>query len=299
MLGIWKLIDNQIVGIGQTERLGYPQDDFSLPEEYIQAIPAIPIFRTCHGFGDWGILSAMPRLIKEKYPDKEVLIPSPELIHQMFSHFIDNLKWWSSWKEPWMNARNVFANNPYVDGEFSSFQGEIFCDHLRLYSTDTIYDPLAKQMLRVWSFTEEELSDVRPELYFSKEEIEEGDKLIAKHLGEEFTSLILSNKHIYGERDNQVIEVLKQYPYKCLYYSSVPLEETPYRDYVKEPVKLLDVTKDLRLQLYIRSKAQANIGTQSGVMDIIARYTPTYILPHNTEATFKSGNFIQTVNYIV
>jgi hypothetical protein len=252
MPGIWKLIDNQIIGVGQTERLGYPQGTFSLPEEYIQNIPAIPIFRTCHGFGDWGILSAMPRLIKEKYPDKQVLIPSPELIHQMFSYFIDDLKWWSSWEKPWINAQNVFVNNPYVDGEFSSFQGEIFCDHLRLYSTDTIYDPLAKQMLRVWDFTEEELSDVRPELYFSKEEIEEGDKLIAEYLGEEFVSLILSDKHIYGERDNQVIDVLKQYPYRYLYYSSVPLEETPYRDYVKEPVKLLDVTKNLRLQLYIR-----------------------------------------------
>lgn len=299
MLGVWRLINNQIVNVGQTERLGYPQETFCLPEEYIQAADTIPIFRTAHGFGDWGILSAMPRLLKAKYPNKQVVIPSPELIHQMFSYFMDDLKWWSSWKEPWMNARNVFVNNPYVDGEFSSFEGEIFCDHLRLYSTETISDPLAKQMLRVWGFAEEELSDVRPELYFSEEEVKEGDKLIAEHLGEKYTSLILSNKHVYGERDNQVIDILEEYPHRCLYYSSISLEDTPYVNYIKDPIKLLDVTKDLRLQLYIRSKAQANIGTQSGVMDIIARYTPTYILPHNTEATFKSGNFIQTVNYIV
>lgn len=299
MLGVWKLIDNKIVSVGQTERLGHPAGTFVLPQEYIDASPAIPIFRTCHGFGDWGILSALPRLIKEKYPDKEVLIPSPELIHSMFRYFIDDLKWWSSWKEPWMNARNVFKNNPYVDGEFSSFQGEIFCDHLRLYSTETIYDPLAKQILRVWGFTEEELQDVRPELYFTDEEIKEGDELINSYLGKDFVFLMLSNKHVYGERDEQVIEVLKKYPYKCLYYSSKPLEDTQYSAYIHQPVELLSITKNLRLQLYIRSKAQANIGTQSGVMDVLARYTPTYILPHNKEATFKSGNFIQTAKYLL
>ena len=40
--------------------------------------------RTCHGLGDWGIISAMPRLLKQKYPHCKVYVPSIKLIQKIF-----------------------------------------------------------------------------------------------------------------------------------------------------------------------------------------------------------------------
>jgi len=52
---------------------------------------------------------------------------------------------------------------------------------------------------------------------------------------------------------------------------------------------------DLRVQLYIKSKAKLNIGNQCGPMDIIPRYSDTYIV----QRQFPLGmNFIKGVNYL-
>ena len=72
----WKLINNTIQPVCETNRLGFPINEYILSDEYINNITEIPIFITCHAFGDWAIMSAFPRLIKEKYPDKKILIPS-------------------------------------------------------------------------------------------------------------------------------------------------------------------------------------------------------------------------------
>ena len=40
--------------------------------------------RTASGIGDWGIISAIPRLLKEKYPKCKVYVPSKKLLKKLF-----------------------------------------------------------------------------------------------------------------------------------------------------------------------------------------------------------------------
>ena len=86
------------------------------------------IMRTCHGIGDWGIISAMPRLLKEKYPNCKVYLPSVKLLENLFGKQQS-----SSWSNPFENVKNVFKNNPYVDGFKDYYVGEIFHDQYRVY----------------------------------------------------------------------------------------------------------------------------------------------------------------------
>ena len=70
------------------------------------------VMRTAHGIGDWGIISAMPRLLKLKYPDCKIYIPSQDMLKNMFgiTH---------------TNAYNIFHNNPYIDKFSISFDDQL------------------------------------------------------------------------------------------------------------------------------------------------------------------------------
>jgi hypothetical protein len=46
--------------------------------------------RTCHGFGDWGILTVKPYLLKQKYPNCKVYLPSSRLIKKIFDENLLN-----------------------------------------------------------------------------------------------------------------------------------------------------------------------------------------------------------------
>lgn len=287
----WKFIDNQIYSIYETNQLGFPIGTEILSNEYIQNIKEITLYRSCHAFGDWAMVSAFPRLIKQKYPDKSVLIPSRDLIGKMFDPMKNN---WGQWSDPFKNAQLVFKNNPYIDGEFNSFTGEILSDHYQLYNPENLYEPIIKRLLRVYRFPEEEIIDTLPELYFSKEEMERGEEIINNLPS--YCSLILTEKHKFGEKNKILIDIIKQYDYLYLYWSAIPIENTPY-NFIKHKIDITTLTKDLRLQLYIRSKAKANFGTQTGVNDIMVRYTPVYVISHDNY-NFTAGDYLKEENYI-
>jgi hypothetical protein len=287
----WKFINNQIHPIYETDLLGFPINTEVLSKEYIENINEIPLYRSCHAFGDWAMVSAFPRLIKIKYPNKKVLIPSQILIEKMFGSMKNN---WNQWIDPFKNAQLVFKNNPYVDGEFDSFEGEVLSDHYRIYDPKCLEESLVNQMLRVYKFTETELIDTLPELYFSEEEINKGNEII-KNLPV-YCSLILTEKHKFGNKDKKLINIMKQYNCLYLYWSAIPIENTPY-NYIKNKINITTLTKDLRIQLYIRSKAQANFGTQTGVNDVMVRYTPVYVITHENY-NFTAGDYLKEENYI-
>ena len=55
--------------VNDTNQIGFSTNDPSyIPDEYLDNREFV-VFRTAHGIGDWGIISAMPRLLKLKYPD--------------------------------------------------------------------------------------------------------------------------------------------------------------------------------------------------------------------------------------
>jgi len=127
----WRIVDNQLHSVKETEHLGFEKSEgLRIPDEYLDK-QEFMVMRTCHGIGDWGILSAMPRLLKEKYPNCKVYIPTKKLLKKLFG-------------QDHNNVRVVFGNNPYVDGFVDELDGEVFHDHYRIYDKDNTDIPLLR-----------------------------------------------------------------------------------------------------------------------------------------------------------
>ena len=85
----WRILDNKVYGVDETDRLGFAVDEgLRISDEYLDSKNFI-VMRSCHGLGDWGIISAMPRLLKEKYPSCKVSVPSSKLLQKLFGEAND------------------------------------------------------------------------------------------------------------------------------------------------------------------------------------------------------------------
>lgn len=267
----WRTFGNAIHPVKYVDSLGFSVEDPSyIPDFYLEDQEFI-ILRTCMGVGDWGIISAMPRKLKQKYPDCKVLVPNRDMLFNMFGHLSDN---WDSWDNPFNVSEVIFKNNPYVDGFIDYFSGEIFNDHYRLYSNKQ--EPLLKQVLRFWQFEEYEMQDVDPEMYWTDEEKSLGDAIINQHTGtNDFFTVLISNRYKEEELPliQSKIDELNTFNYPAYYWFSNPNINLNFK-------KALDLRHvDIRVQMYIKSKAKFNIGNQTGVHDTISPYAPTYTLP--------------------
>ena len=131
----WRILDNKLYSVDEVEKLGFEKsEDLRIPDEYLEKQEFV-VMRTCHAIGDWGIISAMPRLLNKKYPNCKVYIPSPALLKKMFGDYEKN---WSSWNNPFENVKRIFDDNPYVDGYKDEIDGEVFHDHYRIYDDNNV-----------------------------------------------------------------------------------------------------------------------------------------------------------------
>lgn len=261
----WRTYNNKVFSIGNVDTLGFPLDNPSyIPDEYLEKQNFV-ILRTCFGVGDWGIISAFPRKLKEKYPKSKVWIPSPKLLREMFGHLEQN---WSSWDDPFQVVHTIFNNNPYIDGFTDSFEEDVFNDHYRI--TDSGDTPLMEEILRFWQF--DNFEDIEPELYFSDEEIKLGNQIIKEHCEGEFGTLLISNR-FDGVGIERIQQKIDEYDLPMFYW-------TKSVDVGLEFKKVLDMRHiDTRIQLYIKTQAKFNVGNQTGMNDTIANYTQTYTVP--------------------
>ena len=274
----FRLNEKGLSWAGEVENLGFSnKDPRYIPTEYLEKGEFV-LFRMANGFGDWGILSAMPRLLKEKYPDCKIYLPSEKLIKQCFPKEVDN---WNHWPNPEKNVERVYKNNPYIDGYTDKVENEVFHDHYRVYNEEDINEPLINQVLKFWKFSDEELIDNQPELYWDEDEKAEGNSIIEKYFGkEDFGGLILSNTDIgsdnySGDAEEKLKVILKEYSnLKFVYYG----EKTPY-DFVNVGLNLKDLETSIRVQLYIRSKAKINLGYSSSMFDVLPRYVDITYIP--------------------
>lgn len=265
----WRIINNQLFAVHEVDKLGFNiNEGYYIPDEYLEQKNFI-ILRTCFGIGDWGIISAMPKKLKEKYPDCKISIPSEKFLSDLFSQYQSN---WSSWDRPFRSCETIFKNNPYIDSIFDSFHGEIFHDHYRVYTSNS-EEPLIKQMLRFWQFKEEEMTDINPQIYWDEKEIDFANNIIKSHTGNgEFGTLLLSNK-FDGENLEKIQDIINKFNLPLYYWISNPNLQINFK-------KALDLRHiDIRVQMYIKSKATFNVGNQSGVNDTISSYAPTYTVP--------------------
>ena len=303
MPSFFRISDNKIFRAGEVDQLGFHEDEgLRIPDEYLEKGVFI-IMRLAFGFGDWGIISAMPRLLKKKYPNCKVLIPSPERVKSMFIG--GGLEQWSHWPTPEANPQLVFQNNPYIDGITDDLDGEIFHDAYRIWNKKEKKQPMVEQMLKFWQFTEEELKDSAPELYYSEEEKYIGDELIKRNFGEsEFGGLILSNSKLkkgqfYGgdihEKTDHLLSQYKDLPF-C-FYSGVNINKTPY-NYINVKLDFNDYDNiPIRIQCYIRERAKVNIGYQSSIYDTIAGKTEI-LCTSDTMPGENGENLSRDIKYI-
>ena len=245
----WRILDNKVYDVYQTDKLGFAKSDTTyIPDEYLNRKEFV-VMRTAHGIGDWGILTAMPRLLKEKYPDCKVYIPSESLLKKLFGHLQTN---WSMWDNPFKNAEVVFKNNPYVDDFIDSIDGDVFHDHYRTYDDENINTPLVEQMLQFWQFNENELCDSRPELYFSEDEVKRGDDIINTFTEGDYGVLTISNRYKY-ECDSLITDILSKNNIPYFYWTKDPIDTTKF-NFIDTALNLRHI--DIRLQLYIKSHLQ-------------------------------------------
>lgn len=272
-------------GVGNVDRLGFSTNSPEyIPENYLYDGKFI-IFRTCHSYGDWVILSAMPRLLKQKYPNCLVVIPSPDCIAKFFSP----IQWMNKHENPFNNVIEIFKNNPYVDGMVDDIPAGIplYHDHFRIYDKTNPDVPLIKQMLKFWRFKEDEMDNCEPELYWLDEEKAEGDLIINNLFGtNEFGFLYIDDTFFYSiNMEESEIQRRRDLIQKEMYNHNLPWlyfsGGANFRYESKNEV--LDVKRikmSLRVQNYVKSKAKTIIGHQGGYgTDCMSRYTSCYVVP--------------------
>ena len=159
----FRVVDNKLFSAGEVDRLGFEESEgYRIPDEYLQN-QEFMIMRTCHGLGDWGIVSSLPKLIKNKYPNSKVYLPTPKLLESLFGSMKHN---WGTFENPFLNVEHIFKNNPYVDGFKDYMIGEVFHDHYRVYDKNKKDIPIVKQILKFWQFEPNEYEDCSPDLHF-------------------------------------------------------------------------------------------------------------------------------------
>ena len=89
MKTFFRIFNDKLYGL-QMENIGFSSEDPSyIPDEYLEK-EKFMVMRTCHGIGDWVLLSAMPRLLKNKYPNCKVYLPSKILLEKIFGNMLNN-----------------------------------------------------------------------------------------------------------------------------------------------------------------------------------------------------------------
>lgn len=280
--------------VAEVNKLGFPNtSNIRIPLEYLENKQFI-LFRTCHSYGDWVLLSAIPRLLKQKYPDCIVAIPSPECIGKYFSPDSWNYKH----SNPFNNVIEVFKNNPYVDGMIDEIpQGiPIYHDHFRIYDPNNADIPIAQQMLKFWRFEDCEMKDCQPDIYWDDKEKEIGNNVIKEIFeNKPFGFLYVDDQYVVGDGVNHtwysedekqeklkykrslIQKEINNHSLPWLYYSGINsfMYETN-----NKTIDVKELNINLRIQQYIKSKSELVIGHQGGYgTDCMPRYTKCYVVP--------------------
>ena len=219
-----------------------------------------------------------------------MVVPSKKLLKKLFG-------------QDHNNVHVVFDNNPFVDEFVDEIAGEVFHDHYRIYDKGNTDVPLIKQMLEFWQFEDKEQMDSQPEMYWSMEEQQFGQNIIEEYAGDsDFGCLLISDRFgtLYAKHDQKTYDkdvqnfmnVLTEHQLPYFYYTAKPIEETEF-NWIN---KLLDMKHiDLRIQLYIKSRAKINLSNQCGTNHLVVRYSKCF----ESQRQFPiSHNFVEGEIYL-
>ncbi len=207
MKTFFRIFDNKLYGI-QRENIGFSVNDaMYIPDEYLEN-KKFMVMRTCHGIGDWVLLSGMPRLLKEKYSDCKVYVPSSVMLKKIFGEMLNN--WGYGTFDASKISEIVFESNPYVDGFVDEIDGEIFHDHYKIFDESNDKVPLLKQMLMFWQFKDDEMLDTTPDFYPNEEEKEWIKRFTQRWELDKYSYISVSSTFGNTSDSNILIEQIKR-----------------------------------------------------------------------------------------
>ena len=198
---------------------------------------------------------------------------------------------------------DICKYNPYVNDFVDSIDGEVFHDHYRIYDKENTDVPLIKQMLKFWQFSENEYKDYLPEIYWTDEEKEFGNKIIRKYVGDkDFGCLLMSDrfgtqrgKHDSESYDKDVkvmSDVLQKNNLPYFYWTNRPINKTPF-NFINTALDLRNV--NIRVQLFIKAKAKLNVSNQCGMSHLVVRYSNCF----ESQRQYPiEHNYISKINYL-
>ena len=310
MKTFFRIFDNKLYGI-QRENIGFSVNDaMYIPDEYLEN-KKFMVMRTCHGIGDWVLLSGMPRLLKEKYSDCKVYVPSSVMLKKIFGEMLNN--WGYGTFDASKISEIVFESNPYVDGFVDESDGEIFHDHYKIFDESNDKVPLLKQMLMFWQFKDDEMLDTTPDFYPNENEKEWIKRFTQRWELDKYSYISVSSTFENTSDSNILIEQIKRKDFgdmKWLYYGEVPLDKSPLN--FLDAVEIKELNLSIREQQYLKVNAKYNFGNETGMNLWTPKYSETYVIGNkyygpvhggNNEGKvrkrpFKSGNFVNRVNYL-
>jgi len=310
MKTFFRIFDNNLYGI-QRDTIGFSvKNPMYIPDEYLDA-QKFMVMRTCHGIGDWVLLSGMPRLLKEKYPNCKVYIPSSIMLKKVYGDMLNN--WGYGTFDSSKIAEIVFESNPYVDDFVDEIDGEIFHDHYKIFDESNDKVPLLKQMLMFWQFKDDEMLDTTPDFYPNEEEKEWIKRFTQRWELDKYSYISVSSTFGNTSDSDVLVEQIKRKnseDMKWLYYGEVPLYKSPLN--FLDAIEIKELELSIRKQQYLKVNAKYNFGNETGMNLWTPKYSQTYVLGNkyygplhggNKEGTlrkrpFKSGNFVNEVNYL-
>tara|TARA_Y100000593_G_C4283742_1_gene324194 strand:- start:614 stop:1543 length:930 start_codon:yes stop_codon:yes gene_type:complete len=309
MKTFFRILGDKLYGI-QREYLGFDISDPSyIIDRYLDNQEFL-VMRTCHGIGDWVLLSSMPRLLKEKYPNCKVYLPSKKLLQKIFGDMLKN--WGYGTFDASDTVNIIFKNNPYVDGFVDEFELEVFHDHYKIFDPDNDEVPLIKQMLKFWQFKDEEMKDTTPDFYPTDDELEWFDNF---NKYDKYGYILASSSFENGDPVENLLSMVKEHNWikNWYYYGEVELQKSLFKFLEKDnvvEVKPLNLT--IRQQQLLKSKAEVNFGNETGMSLWTSKYSKSYVLGHKTytavhgnktkdkkrKRPFKTGNFVDGIHYL-
>ena len=310
MKTFFRIFDNKLYGM-ERDSIGFSsKDPYYIPDEYLDKKEFI-VMRTCHGLGDWVLLSSIPRLLKTKYSDCKVYIPSKKMLKGIFGDMLNN--WGYGTFDASEIAQTVFHSNPFVDDFVDSYDGEIFHDHYKIFDEDDDKISLVEQMMKFWQFKDNEINDTTPDFYSSQSEKTFFEQFTEHHKLNNYSYISVSSTFEDTANPDVLLNKIKQKDsndMKWLYYGEVPLKESMLN--FLDAVEIKELGLSIREQQMLKVNAVYNFGNETGMNLWTAKYSKTYVLNNKyygplhggknegklRKRPFKSGNFVNGVSYL-
>ena len=113
------------------------------------------------------------------------------------------------------------------------------------------------------------------------------------------------SRKVENPDEHLLIDFMKRRDIPYFYYMTEPIENTNFNF-----IKGIDVSQlnlDIRMQLYLKSRSELNVGSQTGLNDVMSKYSETVVLAHKLnfqnedraeQGSWLKENVVRGIRYI-